>query len=112
MSSPRNIALLLAIALLRELQVVAQGYAGADRRGVALGDGPPNVAGTWIRLRVRTNAGAVSRCPDTGAPTLSVLRAGVPGAARIHRYWHCHAATFCQAARFNHSNGVLATRRP
>ncbi len=82
--------------------------------GAPFGDGLRCVAGSVVRLGVRTAAGgAAALGPAAGDAPLSVL-GGLPpeGGVRNYQCWYRNSAAFCTSALFNLSNAVRITWIP
>jgi hypothetical protein len=77
--------------------------------GSVFGDGLRCVAGSIVRLGIKTNAGGASQYPSIGDPSVS-LRGGIaaPGTRR-YQVWYRNAAAFCTPSTFNLTNGVEVT---
>lgn len=76
--------------------------------GTVFGDGRRCVTGSVVRIATRTNSGGASQYPTTGGDAPISVRGGVtsPG-MRTYQTYYRDLGTFCTAATFNVTNGVL-----
>ncbi len=89
-------------------QGTAQQAAGA---GSVFGDGLRCVAGSVLRLGIRTNVTNASSLPSSGSPSLAIV-GGIAGATTIHyQVWYRNSAAFCTASTFNLTNGLSVAWR-
>ncbi len=80
--------------------------------GSAFGDGLRCAGGSVVRLGTRTNSAGASQFPSAGDPAISAQTGNVAGDVRTYQCWYRNAAAFCNAERFNLSNGLQATWAP
>jgi len=83
--------------------------------GTAFGDGLRCVAGTVIRLIVKTAPLGAATTPAVGSSEPSISNVGlvtIGGGTRFYQAWYRDSATFCTTSTFNLTNGVLVDWAP
>ena len=82
-------------------------------QGVAFGDGLRCASGTTRRLRAVLATGNAASLPGPGDPPISTMGLIPPaGGMRTYQVWYRNAASFCTAATFNLSNGLIVHWAP
>jgi choice-of-anchor B domain-containing protein len=81
--------------------------------GTPLGDGLRCIAGSSVRLGVKSNVSGSSSFPGVADPRISVLGGLSAGATRYYHIWYRdNSPSFCTASTFNYSNGLTVTWAP
>ena len=82
--------------------------AQAGGAGSVYGDGLRCVAGTVVRLGVKTSVGGGSSYPAAGDPSVSARGFAFPGAVRWYQCWYRNSAAYCMPEGFNLTNALRA----
>jgi choice-of-anchor B domain-containing protein len=88
---------------------------GLDQGGLGsqVGDGLRCIAGSAVRLGVKSSSGGASSFPGPGDAPISQLGGLTAGATRYYHVWYRDSsASFCSSETYNYTNAITATWGP
>lgn len=84
----------------------------ANGAGTVFGDGLRCAGGNIVRLATKSVLNGRARYPEAGDAPISARGGLTAPGERVYQAWYRNAASFCTAATFNQTNGLLAIWQP